>query len=377
MTLTHAHKGGGIAVVQGGIAAPQGQPLAQGVILPVGIAQIGPAGRQLRTGEGLGPGGFGLPGGVARGGGSFHHRGDGLPAVDHRPAVFVPGHRGDHGFPAHVVEHELGRPNAVEDDPPLTGGVLHQVGVAQGLGESAAGIDVPGGEDGVVGAALKGTPGGVTAGNGLHVTVFCAALGNHQIVLVPAFVHVGTLGAFASGAVPDGPGLGEHLSRGQVQSALANALASGFVKVGAVEVHRAVVVPQQGGVDAALLHIDGLGPGTLNVIGPDEEVAAASGVGGDHVEPAVVTADGGGIDAAAGPAACQGKLAVPGEDVAHLFPVEQVPAVPKGNAGEELKGTVHQVVILSNPADAGIGIEPGQNGVCITNHFNTLLSCSL
>ena len=265
----------------------------------------------------------------------------------------------------------------MKHDPPLPAGVLHQVGVAQALGMDVVQVQVPGGEDGIVGTAFKGSPGGAAAGDGLHVAIFRAALGDHQVVHVPPLVHVGTLRVLAPGAVPDGAGLGEHLPGGQVQGALADALAAGLVKVGAVEVYRAVVIPEQGGVDAALLHIDGLGPGAVNVIGPDEEVAAAGGVGGDHVEPAVVAADGGGVDAAAGRTAGKGHLAVPGEDVAQLFPVEQVPAVPKGNAGEELKGTVHQVVILSHPADAGIGIEPGQNGVCITNHFNTLLSRSL
>src|SRR5699024_8722279 len=100
-------------------------------------------------------------------------------------------------------------PDAVEHNPPLAVLVLHQVGVAQALGNARAGIDIPVGEDGVAGAALKGAPGGVAAGDGLHVAVLRAALGNHQVVLAVDFVHVGALGALAAGAVPDGPGLGE------------------------------------------------------------------------------------------------------------------------------------------------------------------------
>ncbi|CDD30736.1 putative glycosyl transferase group 1 [Firmicutes bacterium CAG:94] len=360
--MAHAHKGGGGAIVQGGGGAPQGQAVAQGVVLQNGVAQVGPAAIQFRPLEAV------LPGLVHRlllvvgRGGDRHGVLNGLAAVDHRPAVLVPVHGCNHGLAAHVVQHELGGPDAVEHNPPLAVLVLHQVGVAQALGNARAGIDIPVGEDGVAGAALKGAPGGVAAGDGLHVAVLRAALGNHQVVLAVDFVHVGTLGALAAGAVPDGPGLGAHLAGFQVHHALADALAVDVPK-GALEVDGAVVVPEERGVNAALLDGDGLGPGAADVIGPHKEVAAGADVGGDHVKPPVVVADGGGENAAGGPAALQGVLAGAGEHVAQLLPVEQIAAVPQGHPGEELKGAVHQVVVLAHPADAGVGVKTGEDGV--------------
>ena len=145
-------------------------------------------------------------------------------------------------------------------------------------------------------------------------------------------------------------------------SALADALAVDVPK-GALEVDGAVVIPEERGVNAALLDGDGLGPGAADVIGPHKEVAAGADVGGDHVKPPVVVADGGGENAAGSPAALQGVLAGAGEHVAQLLPVEQIAAVPQGHPGEELKGAVHQVVVLAHPADAGIGVKTGEDGV--------------
>ena len=76
-----------------------------------------------------------------------------------------------------------------------------------------------------------------------------------------------------------------------------------------------------------------------------------------------MVADGGGENAAGGPAALQGVLAGAGEHVAQLLPVEQITAVPQGHPGEELKGAVHQVVVLAHPADTGVGVKTGEDGI--------------
>ena len=59
--------------------------------------------------------------------------------------------------------------------------------------------------------------------------------------------------------------------------------------------------------------------------------------------------------------------------MADIFPVDQIPAVPDGNAGEKFKGAGYQVVVLPYPADAGIGIKAGNDGISVSTHTQNLL----
>jgi hypothetical protein len=88
-------------------------------------------------------------------------------------------------------------------------------------------------------------------------------------------------------------------------------LADRLVAVG--DVALAVVIEEKGGIDAA-----------------DE--------GAHHIENAVVIADGRGVRAGRDLAAPHGELRGTVDDIADLCPVDQVPGVPDGNAGEVIKG---------------------------------------
>ena len=62
-------------------------------------------------------------------------------------------------------------------------------------------------------------------------------------------------------------------------------------------------------------------------------------------------------------AASQRQLGFPVQHTADLFPMDQVIAVKQGNAGKKLKGAGHKIIIVSHPADAGIGITTGKQGI--------------
>ena len=147
------------------------------------------------------------------------------------------------------------------------------------------------GEDGVAGAGLKGAPGGVAAGDGLHVAVTRCRPRRSSGSSVPSILYRwGRLGAPAAGAAPGGArGLGAHLAGvgGRPRTWL-DALAVAVPK-GALEVDGAVVVPEAGrGRCRAWSTVDGVGPGARGCPSArDVEVARhGADVGGDHVEHA-------------------------------------------------------------------------------------------
>ena len=257
-----------------------------------------------------------------------------------------------------MVQLGCGGPDGVEHHPPVAVGVLYNIRVAHSL-EGTADI-VPVGQNRISGAGLKGSPDAAAPGNGLHMAVFRAALGDHQIVPAVFLVHMGTFGAAAAGTGPDLPGFAELLTRSQVDLKLVHTAAN--------VVDLAVVIPEERGVDALVIDPHRVGPFAVNVVGPDVEIAAATAVGGDHVEAAVVITDSGGVDAAGSPGISQRQLTFPGQNVADLLPVGQVLAVPQGDTGEKFKGTVDQIVIIAHTADAGIRGKTGYNGVLVDGH---------
>ena len=51
--------------------------------------------------------------------------------------------------------------------------------------------------------------------------------------------------------------------------------------------------------------------------------------------------------------------------MAYLLPMDEVFAMEQGNAREVLETAVHQVVVVASAADAGVGMEAGNDGVLI------------
>jgi hypothetical protein len=58
----------------------------------------------------------------------------------------------------------------------------------------------------------------------------------------------------------------------------------------------------------------------------------------------------------------------PLETVTDKFPVYKVSAVVDRNSGKKFKGRSNQIKIFSVPADTGIRIKTGYNGILVTVH---------
>src|SRR5699024_1425320 len=177
--------------------------------------------------------------------------------------------------------------------------------------------------------------------------------------------------ALAAGAVPDDLRLAEPLSGFKIDREHADAGPAALVAVRPGVVDGAVVVPEQRGVDAALVDVDRLRPFAADVVRPDEEVAAVRHIRRNHVKPAVAPADRRRIDAARGAAVFERKLAVARQHVADLLPVQQIAAVPQRHAREKLERAVDQIIILADAADARVGIEARDDRVLISKHAKT------
>ena len=79
-----------------------------------------------------------------------------------------------------------------------------------------------------------------------------------------------------------------------------------------------------------------------------------------------MVSDGGGVNASATVGILEVQLRLPGKAVADLLPVYQVLGMINRHSREILESTGYQIVIISDAADAGIGIEARDDGVGIT-----------
>ena len=130
------------------------------------------------------------------------------------------------------------------------------------------------------------------------------------------------------------------------------------------EVAGAVLVPEQIRIDA---HdpgrVDGSRPGSGGVGGRDDQVTFAHPVdaGRDHPEPAVVVTDRRREDPAAPLRRPERQLVVAIEHVADELPRDEVAAVEDRHPGQVLERRVDQVVVVADPADRRVRVEPGDD----------------
>ena len=193
------------------------------------------------------------------------------------------------------------------------------------------------------------------------MAVLRSALGDHQVIPAVLFVHVRPLGAASPRAAPDDLAPAEQTPCREVdlgQMDLARALRR-------QEIRLSVVVEEEVRVDAALAHIDRVGPFARRVLRRDVKIPAAGHVGRDHVERAVVVADRRRVDAIPHADVLQAGLRGTCDAVADLLPVDQVLAVMDRHAGEIAERAVHHVVIVAHAAHARIGVEARQDRVAV------------
>ena len=278
------------------------------------------------------------------------------------PFIF-PGDRQQEGLPAQVGVPGVIRSGGQVDAPPAAVGGLQQIAVS---GASHARIPHRYIGQQRPGAVLVGAPDVFAAAAGDGVLVAGAALRTPDIIPIPDVVHMGRLQVFrlpVGHAVPDGTdgrkqfaGIRVDLCHGEGFPIAAAAVVGGDVAF--------VSVKEEVRVDAVDVHMYRIGPGTGGILRADDEVAKGLGLGGDVKSPVVIP-DHRGPDALVVVFLVHGQLAGAMDAVADLRPVDQIPAVIHGDAGEELKGAGDQVIILPHPADAGIGIEAADDGVLV------------
>ena len=122
----------------------------------------------------------------------------------------------------------------------------------------------------------------------------------------------------------------------------------------------------QGRVYTALLQPDGIRPFSGRVFRGNEEVTFAGDISGDHVEGPLMITYGGGVYTAAAVGILEVQLRLPCKAVAYLLPVDQVFGMIDRNSRKILESAGYQVIIISDPADAGVGIEARDDGIHIT-----------
>ena len=171
-------------------------------------------------------------------------------------------------------------------------------------------------------------------------------------------------GIASAGAAPGGASGRELFAGADVDLADAHVA----VAIGE-EINLSVVVKQQGRVDARLIDIDRVAPFARRIGRRNIEIPAAGDVGRDHVEHAVVPADGGGEDAAGGLGLLQRQLRGTGQAVPDLLPMHQILAVEHRHAGEEFKRRSYQIIVLSHAANAWVGIESRNNWILKMRHL--------
>ena len=127
------------------------------------------------------------------------------------------------------------------------------------------------------------------------------------------------------------------------------------------EVAGAVFVPRQIGVDPGRFgDEDRVAPRAGGILGVDKEVSLAelAHVGGDEPEPAVVMAEGAGVDTGRGSAVAEPELGSIDQNVADLSPGDQIPTMKDGRTGKVLETRRRKVVVLADPTDRRIGMKP-------------------
>ena len=70
------------------------------------------------------------------------------------------------------------------------------------------------------------------------------------------------------------------------------------------------------------------------------------------------------VDATGDAGVVQRQLRFPRQAMTNLLPVDQIAAVKDRHTGEVFERTGDEVVVPANPADAGVGMESGDDWVC-------------
>ena len=219
------------------------------------------------------------------------------------------------------------------------------------------------GDQRIARVALERPLRGPRPGDRHRVAALGAALGDEQVPPVADAVEVRTLGELAAGARPEPAALGQHLAGQRVDRRLDDALAALRPEARVGHQAGAVVVPRQVGVDAHRRRdAHRLRPRPGRVVGVHEELSAVvRPVRGDHPEPAVVVAQRRGEDPAGGAGLRDVELRRAGPARCRSAPTSAGRSSGRSARRARTRSWRCQVVGVADPADAGVGVEAGEN----------------
>ena len=206
-----------------------------------------------------------------------------------------------------------------------------------------------------------------------------ASLGCYHVVIAVDLVDVRTLGAveavFTAGAVfVEGPGVadgvaGHGVERDEADAAVRAPAGHTLRRFLVYDIGLAVFVEEEGGVDAVdVLEEDGIAPVSRRVGGGHVEMPfLQSEVGRDHVEEPVVGVVGylRGVDATLVEALSEQvwKLRGAVEDIAYVFPVDEVCRMIQGYSREVSERGGDEVIVRAFAADTGIAVPSGDDRI--------------
>ena len=218
---------------------------------------------------------------------------------------------------------------------------------------------------------------------GLAMGFPCAGIRAEEIVPAVPLEDMRPLQKDAVGAV-DVPHRSDHSPPGGIEllqhQAACVLLGHPVVRHHADHVFAAVVIVEQGGVEAEIVQRHRLRPGAMDVLRRHQVVLrvvhiAVKGFhyGVHQIEDTIVICQAGRPYPLGGPHAPKVHLGHAGEGVSYQAPVDKVPGMVNAHARPPLEGGRGDIVVCSCPDDGRIRVESPQDGVVY--HGKSLLLC--
>lgn len=200
------------------------------------------------------------------------------------------------------------------------------------------------------------------AGHCNAVAVLRAAFGQNQVVPAVLAQEMGALRRGPAGSVPQLhrlPCRGHAVGGERQQPGAAPAID---------HVAAAVPIHKVGGIDPLMVQHRRGGIGPLRPLRADDDVnpcGSGQAEGSHQIEHPVHTGDVGSPNTEGVRQPPEGQVLAPGEAVADITPVHQIPGMRQHNAGEELESGIGQIIIPAHPHNGRVRVKAGQDGIGI------------
>ncbi|MNC24663.1 hypothetical protein D3C75_727250 [compost metagenome] len=311
---------------------------------------------------------------VRSGHNGFHNA---FAGVDHRPAG-LPFYRHQEGFPAQIAEVAAVGAGGQTNHPPVAVLGIEDIRMSH-IDYGRLPAQMPVGQNGVALVSFIRAIYMLAPGDSHGMGESGSPFGDHQVVVAPDFVQMGAfLGmGHLQGALPQAPFFPHQLAGGHIQLgnpdvhilgmdlALRRNTVAGIIDL-------PVIVEQKGRVNARrVLQPYRIGPGACGILRCNIKIMLHAFVideGGDHVEGALMVADGRRPNGLGRQDAVHIQLGGPVQHMAQLPPMNQIPAVEYRNAREIFEAGGHQIIVFSHPAYGRVRVETRQNRILVSRH---------